>query len=83
MVMQVTRKVKRFFSWHPDGDEAGVDALWLPWERETNPFLFPPDAIISRILKKIRETKTVTVTLIIPVWPSQQWMAVVSAMSVD
>ena len=60
-----------YCSWRPDPFSMAVDALSIPWKGHY-PYAFPPFALISRFLAKLREEE-VSATLIAPVWSNQIW----------
>ena len=44
--------LEHYFSWKPDPQAAGVDALSQPWSK-LHPYAFPPFALIGRCLQKV------------------------------
>ena len=60
-----------YCSWRPDPYAVAVDALSIPWTGHF-PYLFPPFALISRCLSKIREEQMPAV-IVAPLWPNQVW----------
>lgn len=65
-------KCKQFVSWHPDPHSVAVDAFTISW-KDKKAYLFPPFALIPRILSKIISDKA-TCILVFPRWESQPWM---------
>lgn len=60
-----------YCSWRPDPSAICVDALSIPWVNHF-PYLFPPLALITCCLQKIKEEQC-NVVLITPVWGNQLW----------
>ena len=58
--------LEHYFSWKPDPQAAGMDALSQPWSK-LHPYAFPPFALIGRCLQKVREEKLDHLLLIAPV----------------
>jgi hypothetical protein len=58
------------------------DALNLPsWSNLGLPYLFPPMALIGRVLHRIW-SENVEAVIVIPQWPSQPWWGLVRLMAV-
>ena len=74
--------LEHYFSWKPDPQAAGVDALSQSWSK-LHPYAFPPFALISRCLQKVREEKLDHLLLIAPVWPAQSWYPLLLEMLVE
>ena len=51
---------------------AGVDAFLQPWDNLQS-YAFPPIAIITRVLLKLRASHICDLTLIAPFWPQREW----------
>ena len=64
---RLNRQVGRFVSWRPDPEATAVDAFQFPLIGE-NPWCFPPEALIPRLLGQITRQRA-TVTLVAPQWP--------------
>lgn len=60
-----------FVSWRPQPGTTSVDAFALSW-RNLNAYAFPPFAVISKYVAKIRR-KNATLILVTPVWVGQPW----------
>ena len=60
-----------YCSWRADPAALAVDGLSIPW-KEHHPYMFPPFALISRCLDKLRREEASAV-MIAPVWPNQTW----------
>ena len=78
---RLNRQLPRFASWHPDPDAEIVNAFSILWNREYY-YLFPPDSLISRCLRKIQEEQTECV-MVVQLWPTQIWYSVILGMLID
>ena len=61
-----------YFSPASDPRAVGTDALLQPWD-DLQAYVFPPIAIIRRVLLKLRSSKNCELTLIAPFWPQRDW----------
>lgn len=68
---RTNRQLPVYCSWKPDPSAYAVDALSIQWSNHY-PYLFPPFALISRCIEKIREER-IDAVLIAPVWQNQVW----------
>ena len=68
----LTARLPVFFApaWEPKA--AGVDAFLQPWDN-LQAYAFPPIAIITRVLLKLRASHNCDLTLIVPFWPQREW----------
>ena len=57
-------------AWEPQAAE--VDAFLQPWDN-LQAYAFPPIAIITRVLLKLRASHICDLTLIAPFWPQREW----------
>ena len=78
---RLSRQLPKFYSWRPDPESAGTNALIQDW-RDSIGYAHPPWCLVGRVLQKVL-VQEVTVTLIAPVWPSQPWYATLLSMLVD
>ena len=78
---RLSRQLPKFYSWRPDPESAGTNALIQDW-RDSIGYAHPPWCLVGRVLQKVL-AQEVTVTLIAPVWPSQPWYATLLSMLVD
>jgi hypothetical protein len=67
----VNAQLPRYYSWNADPAAEGVDAFVFDWKFAVG-YMFPPFALIPRILKKIIEDGA-KVILIHPDWPGVLW----------
>ena len=75
------RQLPTFVSWKPQPEALATNAFSMNW----NGFLgyaFPPFALVSRCLEKIRR-EAAELVLITPVWPGQPWHPAVMRMVCD
>ena len=78
---RLNRQVGRFVSWRPDPEATAVDAFQFPLIGE-NPWCFPPEALIPRLLGQLTRQRA-TVTLVAPQWPGKPWWPDLIRMMVD
>jgi len=65
----------------PDQEAFGVDALSMSWTG-LYAYLFPPTAILMKVVEKIRRDKCEAV-LIAPFWPQQAWFVNILELLID
>ena len=51
---------------------AGMDAMLQSWD-SLQAYAFPPFAMISHVLAKVRASRSLELTLIVPFWPQRPW----------
>ena len=61
-----------YFSPFCDPNSIGTDALLQPWDG-WQAYAFPPYTLIPAILKKLRSSSGVLLTIIAPYWPQRPW----------
>ena len=61
-----------YFSPYRDPQSAGTDAFLQSWDG-LKAYAFPPFAIISRVLAKLRESRGTELTLVAPHWEQRPW----------
>lgn len=66
-----THQLPNYWSWKPDPEASGTDALTHHWKNQ-KAYAFPPFCLIGRCLTKIMEEEA-DVLLIAPIWPNQYW----------
>ena len=69
-------KLPVFFSIRPSPSSSGVNVLTQNWECLYG-YVYPPTALIPRVLRKLRLQPTAQILLVAPFWPSQQGSAFV------
>jgi hypothetical protein len=70
---QYNKKLRMYCSLTKDKAAMAQDALSIPW-KNLWAYAFPPFALITRVLRKIREEQA-RVILIAPAWPQRSWYA--------
>jgi len=78
---RLNHQLPQFVSWRQGPFALGTDAMRIPWIGWRG-YAFPPFVLISRILRKVREEKSM-ILLIAPVWESQPWYPALLSMLVD
>jgi len=73
MATSVNRKVDTFISPYPHPEALAVDALSTSWELPGTLWLYPPTALMTKVISKIRETNSITLILIAPDQPTRAW----------
>ena len=71
-----------YFSPFHDPNSIGTDALlqlWNGWQA----YAFPPYALIPAVLKKLRSSSGVLLTIIAPYWPQRPWFPELLELVVD
>ena len=72
---------KRQVSWRPDPEAEAIDAFQSPLSGE-NPWCFPPEALIPRLLGLLTRQRA-TITLVAPQWPGKPWWPDLIRMMID
>ena len=65
----VNHQFHTYYSYKPDPEASGVDALTADWS-SLRFYAFPPFSIILKVLKKIK-TENAEGILVVPFWPNQ------------
>ncbi|XP_051159201.1 uncharacterized protein LOC127280329 [Leptopilina boulardi] len=71
---RINKKCARYCSWDRDPDALAINAFTISWKNDFW-YAFPPFALISRILKKIREEGSQGI-LVVPFWTGQPWFPI-------
>ena len=71
-----------FCSPYPDESAWAVDALSIAWDDFQLAYAFPPQAIVPKVLQKIRESKGSTFILVASQSPSRPWLPILLELSV-
>ena len=71
-----------YFSPFHDPNSIGTDALLQRWDG-WQAYAFPPYALIPAVLKKIRSSSGVLLTIIAPYWPQRPWFPELLELVVD
>ena len=78
---RLNTQLARFVSWRPDPEAEAVDAFQFPLSGE-NPWCFPPEALIPRLLGLLTRQRA-TITLVAPQWPGKPWWPDLIRMMID
>lgn len=70
---RLNTQVPMFCSWRPDPGAAFFDAFSLNWAQFELAYIFPPFALITRCLQKLRADEA-RAWVVLPLWMSQPWM---------
>lgn len=68
---ELNRQLQTYCTKHRDPKALATDAFSIPWNNVLS-YAFPPFAIITRVLTKVREENATTL-LIAPWWPRRPW----------
>ena len=71
-----------YFSPFHDPNSIGTDALLQQWDG-WQAYAFPPYALIPAVLKKLRSSSGVLLTIIAPYWPQRPWFPELLELAVD
>ena len=69
---RVSNQLPSYYSWEPDPDSLGTDALHQKWYHKSL-YAFPPFALIHKVLKKVEEEKVPSLIIVTPTWQPQSW----------
>jgi hypothetical protein len=84
MASAMNTKVLRYFAWMPDPEAAAIDSLRCDWDAESNPYIFPPDVMVMRVLQKVQAGRASRpMTIVTPLWTAQPWIPLLLEMSSD
>ena len=69
---RLNHKLPQYVSPVPDSSAWAVDALSLQWGN-LDPYMFPPTALLGKVVSKLRDQPCRRVILIAPGWPRMSW----------
>jgi hypothetical protein len=69
-------QIDRYVSWLPEPGSYRTDAFSFSWT-DYKPYLFPPFALIGRVINKLVQDKVQRAVLVLPFWRSQFWFPLV------
>ena len=75
MATSRNRQTDTFISPYPHEEAAAVDALNVTWNYPGTVWLYPPTAVMTKVINKIRESDSLTMILITPHAPQKPWYA--------
>ena len=78
---RLNKQLPRFFSWRPEPGAEAVDAFLQPWVNR-KAYANPPFPMIGRVLQKVLREQA-TITVIVPLWPSQAWFPTLKYLLTD
>ena len=73
MATDRNKQTDTFICPYPHKNAAAVDALNLTWNFPGTLWLYPPTAVISKVINKIREATSLTLILVAPELPTKPW----------
>ena len=56
----------------PDPQAVFEDAFRHPWS-DLDLYVFPPFPLVGRVMARVRETTSLSMTLVVPLWPEKEW----------
>ena len=63
------------FSPMEDPQSAGTDAMMQPWDG-LQAYAFPPFGLLQCVIAKVRQSRGLELTLVVPFWPQHPWFPV-------
>ena len=78
---RVNNQLACYVSWEPDPYAWAIDSFTLDWSCCIG-FIFPPFALILKVLQKIEHDEAVGV-LVVPLWTSQAWFPKLLRLLID
>ena len=73
MATDRNKQTEAFVCPYPHENAAAVDALNITWNYPGTLWLYPPTAVITKVINKIREAQSITLILIAPDLPTKPW----------
>ena len=70
--LDTSTKLPSFVSWKPCPGSSHVDAFTLNW-KNIKGYIFPPFALISRIVKKVFDDEALELYCLLPDWQTRPW----------
>ena len=74
-------QLRRYVSYTYEREAQNTDAFTICWTLEF-PYIFPPFAMIARVLRKVEADKCPKAIIVTPKWPSQPWYPDLLRMSI-
>ena len=79
--LRLSNQLQSYYSLNPDPDSLGTDALQQKWYLKS-PYVFPPFALIHKVLKKVEGEKLPSLIIVTPTWQIQSWYSELLRLSV-
>ena len=73
MATDKNKQTDSFICPYPHPNAAAVDALNTPWNYTGTLWIYPPTAVMTRVINKIRETQSIRLIIVAPDLPSKPW----------
>ena len=67
-------KLPLYCSLVPDPQAVSEDAFRHPWD-DLDLYVFPPFALVGRVIARVHQSSRVAMTLVPPLWPEKEWFA--------
>ena len=67
-------KLPLYCSLVPDPQAVFEDAFRHPWD-DLDLYVFPPFALVGRVIARVQQSSRVAMTLVAPLWPEKEWFA--------
>ena len=67
-------KLPLYCSLVPDPQAVFEDAFRHPWDY-LDLYVFPPFALVGRVIARVQQSSRVAMTLVAPLWPEKEWFA--------
>ena len=74
-------QLRKFVSWIPDPQSAGIDAFSVQWSDPLS-YAFPPFSLIMRCVQRIKNQKG-KILLVTPAWRSRPWYPLLFSLLYD
>ena len=73
-VMSYNAKLPLYCSLVSDPQAVFEDMFRHPWDN-LDMYAFPPFPLVGRVVARVRETPNLSMTLVAPLWPEEEWFA--------
>ena len=72
--MSLSAKLPQYCSLVLDPQAVFEDAFHHPWDN-LDMYTFPPFPLVGRVVARVRDTQSLSMTLVAPFWPEKEWFA--------
>lgn len=79
---RINAKCKQYVSWKRDPYAHNIDAFTLNWSKYNTFYAFPPFALLTRCLRKIKNDQAKGI-MVFPLWTSQSWYPLAKSLMVS